>query len=134
MKRGAGWRVKGVDTQIAWLLCMLLAVMHQSISRPYYYSDYTHTHTLFRFEAEVHGALRGAAETRVTFSIIAGYFELAVNPSQRTGVKGDFLTPVKCLSDLLAGYCNICTLHLFTCVLPHTSNSSTWRLLFYRCC
>lgn len=44
---GASWKIKGLDTKIACLLCMLLAVMHQSISQPYYYSDYTqHTHTI----------------------------------------------------------------------------------------
>lgn len=50
----------------------------------------------------------------MTFSIVAGHFELVVNPSQRTGVIGYFLTPVQCPSDLLPEYCNICTLHLFT--------------------
>lgn len=46
-RNGAGWKIKGVDTEIACLLCMLLAVMHQSISQPYYYSDCTlHTHTI----------------------------------------------------------------------------------------
>lgn len=58
----------------------------------------------------------------MTFSIVVGYFELAVNPSRRTGVKGDFLKPVKCFSDLLAAYCNVCTLHLFTCVQLHSGN------------
>lgn len=78
----------------------------------------THSaHTLFRLEAKVCGTLRGAAETRVTFSIAAGHFESAVNPSQRTGVIGDFLKPVQCSSDLLPAYCNACTLHLFCCVL-----------------
>lgn len=44
---GASWKIKGVDTKIARLFCMLLAVMHQSISQPYYYSDYTQrTHTI----------------------------------------------------------------------------------------
>lgn len=46
-EKGAGWKIKGVDTKIGCLLCMLLAVMHQSISQPYYYSDCTqHTHTI----------------------------------------------------------------------------------------
>lgn len=53
----------------------------------------------------------------MTFSIVAGHFELVVNPSQRTGVIGHFLTPVQCSSDLLPDYCNICTLHLFTYAL-----------------
>lgn len=53
----------------------------------------------------------------MTFSIVAGHFELIVNPSQRTGVIGGFLTPVQCSSDLLLDYCNVCTLHLFTYVL-----------------
>lgn len=44
---GPGWKIKGGDTKIGCLLCMLLAVMHQSISQPYYYSDCTqHTHTI----------------------------------------------------------------------------------------
>lgn len=46
----------------------------------------------------------------MTFSIVAGHFELVVNPSQRTGVIGHFLTPVQCSSDLLPDYCYICTL------------------------
>lgn len=46
-EKGAGWKIKGVDTKIGRLLCMLLAVMHQSISQPYYYSDCAqHTHTI----------------------------------------------------------------------------------------
>lgn len=53
----------------------------------------------------------------MTFSIVAGHFESVVNPSQRTGVIGDFLKPVQCSSDLLPGYCDVCTLHLFSCVL-----------------
>ena len=61
--------------------------------------------------------MRAAAETRVTFSIVAGHFELIVNPSQRTGVIGGFLTPVQASSDLPLDYCNVCTLHLFTHVL-----------------
>lgn len=81
----------------------------------------THSaHTLFRLEAKVYGTLRSAAETWVTFSIVAGHFERAMNPSQRTGVMGDFLKPAQCFSDLPPGHCNVCTLHLFSCVLLHS--------------
>lgn len=43
----ASRKIKGADTKIACLFCMLLAVMHESISQPYCYSDYTQrTHTI----------------------------------------------------------------------------------------
>lgn len=48
----------------------------------------------------------------MTFSMVAGHFEQAMNPSQRTGVIGDFLKPVHCSSDLPPGYWTACTLHL----------------------
>lgn len=107
------WKIKGVDTEIGSLLCMLLAVMHQSIRRPLYYSDCTH----YSDEGlEVYRTLRATAETRLTFSIVAGHFELVVNPSQPAGVKGHFSTPVRFCSDLRADRCKICTLHLFAAV------------------
>lgn len=107
------WKIKGGDTEIGGLLCMLLAVMHQSIRRPLYYSDCTH----YSDEGlEVYRTLRATAETRLTFSIVAGHFELVVNPSRPAGVIGHFSTPVRFCSDLRADRCKICTLHLFAAV------------------
>lgn len=75
-----------------------------------------HTHTIQIRSSGVQD-IEGCSGDMMTFSIVAGHFEPVVNPSQRTGVIGDFLKPVQSSSDLPPDYCNVCTLHLFICVL-----------------
>lgn len=117
IKERAKWKIKGVDTKIARLLCMLLAVMHQSVSRPYHYSDCTQrTHTIQIKTWGVQDIEECGSDASDLFNrcwtLWAGSESILANWCDRL-----LLKPVRCPSHLPQNRCNICTIHLFTFVL-----------------
>lgn len=112
----AAWKreVKGVDTKLVCLLCMLLAVMHQSVSRPYHYSDCTHrTHTIQIKSWGVQDTEERGSDVSDLFNrcwtLWAGSESILGNWCDRL-----LLEPVQCPSHLPQNSCNICTIQLFT--------------------
>lgn len=110
----ARWKVKGVDTKLVRLLCMLLAVMHQSVSRPYHYSDCTQrTHTIQIKSWGVWDVEKRGSDVTDLFSrcwtLWAGSESILANCCDRL-----LLEPVQCPSHLPQNSCNICTIQLFT--------------------
>lgn len=110
----ARWKVKGVDTKLVRLLCMLLAVMHQSVSRPYLYSDCTQrTHTIQIKSGGVQDIEERGSDVSDLFNrcwtLWAGSESILAN-----WCDGLLLEPVQCPSHLPQNSCNICTIQLFT--------------------
>lgn len=110
----ARWKVKGVDTNLGRLLCMLLAVMHQSVSQSYHYSDCTQrTHTIQIKSWGVQDIEERGSDVSDLFNrcwtLWAGSESILANWCDRL-----LWEPVQCPSHLPQNSCNICTIQLFT--------------------
>lgn len=105
---------KGIWHQNSRLLCMLHAVMHQSVSQPYHYSDCTqHTRTIQIKSWGVRDVEECGSDVSDLFNgcwtLWAGSESILAN-----WCDGLLLNPVQCPSHLSQNTCNVCTIHLFT--------------------